>query len=113
MYELQLRHQPHDACLNRIGHAGRDGQGRLLEGGDNLFHRQPANPMRSQREGEVAPRDLRPRRGMGRCAEDRPQPRFVRRRTQREPWRIDSIQLLAQPVGESSFLDVQFFDHAH
>ena len=49
--------------------------------------------------------------GCGGLGEDGPQPRLVRRRTERQPRRIDPIELLAQSIGEARFLDLQFFDN--
>ena len=59
----------------------------------------------SRRRGSCAPR-VRMRRGR----QDRPQPRLVRRRTEREPRRVDAIELIAQPIGEPAFLDLQVLD---
>jgi hypothetical protein len=47
-----------------------------------------------------------------RVGQEAPQPGLVRRRTEREPGGIDAIQLFAQPVRQSPFLDAELFDEA-
>ena len=47
---------------------------------------------------------------MRRIGQDRPQPRIIGRRIQRQPRAIDAVQLTTQPIGEPLFLVLEFLE---
>ena len=113
VHQDQLGDQRGDARGHSVRHTGRDGQPGLSQHLDDVVHGAGAEsdacatPARSDAGGSCAQRV-----GIGRPLQDRPEPRLIGRRTQRQPRSVDAIELLAQPIREAAFVDLQIVHQA-
>jgi hypothetical protein len=107
-----LRHQRCDPQRHRLGDARRAGQPRLPQGGHDVVDRDAANAMGPQGCRDAPARESRPGRRIRRLAQQRPEPRVIGGRAQREPRRVDAKELIPQPIGQTLFLFLQFFHDA-
>ena len=104
--QQQLRDENRNPHPDRVGDTGRRAEARPAQRRHYVLDGHAADPVVAERRRDATPGEPRPGRRVGVIPQQGPHPGIIRRGVQRQPWRIDAIELLAQSIDQPRLLEL-------